>query len=316
MAPLIRPFTPDDYSDLSAVWNAAHPEMPFTADEWRTKDEQHDPARASAQFVAECAGDAVGYGAYYQYAASEPRKFWLLLAVPPEHRGEGIGKALYDHLMSTLAAFDPILLQAKVWEHRPLSARFLKDRGFGEILRDWELRLDVAAFDPAPYTDLERKLCGQGARIRTLEELGADPDRDYKLYLLNRLIKEDMPDSDHQPPPDFDRFRESLADPNRPPEAYFVAVQENEYVGLSSLWRTRMDNELFTGLTGVKRAYRRRGIALALKLRGLAYAGVGGHPTIRTRNATTNAGMLALNQRLGFVKGPARITFVKILGER
>jgi GNAT superfamily N-acetyltransferase len=103
-------------------------------------------------------------------------------------------------------------------------------------------------------------------------------------------------------------FVETLrSNPKILPDAYFVAVHDGEYVGQSVLWANRADAGLDTGLTGVRRAYRRRGVALALKLRGIDYARRHGHPLIRTGNDSHNLPMLSINERLGFVKQPAWI---------
>ncbi len=51
-----------------------------------------------------------------------------------------------------------------------------------------------------------------------------------------------------------------------------MAVDGDEYVGMSNLWDDRASDALYTGLTGVKRSHRRRGIATALKVRAIAYA--------------------------------------------
>lgn len=59
------------------------------------------------------------------------------------------------------------------------------------------------------------------------------------------------------------------------------------------------------------RAYRRQGVALALKLRGIAYAKQHAYTTLRTSVDATNTASLALNERLGFVKQPAWIIFTK-----
>ena len=87
-----------------------------------------------------------------------------------------------------------------------------------------------------------------------------------------------------------------------------MAVDGDQYVGMTTLWASGAGSDLETGLTGVRRAYRRQGIALALKLRAIAVAQDHGAPTIKTWNATVNTGMLAINERLGFVRQPAWIT--------
>jgi hypothetical protein len=82
---------------------------------------------------------------------------------------------------------------------------------------------------------------------------------------------------------------------------------------MSQLWHSQASDDLYNGLTGVLRSHRRRGIALVLKLRGIAYAQSLGRPTIKTWNEANNRAMLAINEALGFVKQPAWIDFVKVL---
>ena len=53
-------------------------------------------------------------------------------------------------------------------------------------------------------------------------------------------------------------------------------------------------------LTGVVKGFRRRGIATRLKRIGLGWAISNGYESVRTRNDSTNAGMIAVNRRLGF----------------
>ena len=68
---------------------------------------------------------------------------------------------------------------------------------------------------------------------------------------------------------------------------------------------------MHTGLTGVRRRYRRRGVALALKLRGIHYARARGYSFVRVDNDSANVPMLALNERLGFVREPAWVLLAK-----
>jgi GNAT superfamily N-acetyltransferase len=114
----------------------------------------------------------------------------------------------------------------------------------------------------------------------------------------------------------FEKWRKDIIeDPMFLPDAYFVALDGAEYVGMSNLWDDRASDHLNTGLTGVKRSHRRRGIATALKVRAIAYAKANGHPLIKTGNEVGNRPMLSINQRLGFVRQPDWITLKKVLRE-
>ena len=95
-------------------------------------------------------------------------------------------------------------------------------------------------------------------------------------------------------------------------EAFFIAVApDGSYAGVSMLFHPQAGDHLNTGLTGVHPAWRRCGIALTLKRQAIAYAKTLGVPEIRTDNASTNVGMLAINESLGFVRYPAWISYEK-----
>jgi len=100
------------------------------------------------------------------------------------------------------------------------------------------------------------------------------------------------------------------------PEGHFVAIDKStgQYVALSTLWKTDGDY-LQTDLTGTRRAYRRKGLALAPKLKAIRFAQAYGTKEIRTGNETGNRAMLAINEALGFVKQPAWIDYVLTLQE-
>jgi GNAT superfamily N-acetyltransferase len=189
---------------------------------------------------------------------------------------------------------------------------FWAERGFVEKMRYWESRLDVASFDCSRFAGAQERVAEQGIVIKTLRELESDPQRDQKLYALIQTVVRDVPAPDGHTDVPFEAWLSRLQEnPNLLPEAYFIAIDGERYVGLSNLWRMEGVNDVATGLTGVLREDRQRGIALALKLRAVEYAQRVGAPQIRTGNEQNNRAMLSINEAFGFAKLPAWIDFVK-----
>ncbi|HLF27171.1 MAG TPA: GNAT family N-acetyltransferase [Anaerolineae bacterium] len=314
---VIRPFSPDDYAAITEVSNAAFPEYSRSIAERRYWDEHQDPRCKFQRWVALRADRVIGLGEYSQPPFMyHPRKFYVHAVVHPAQRRQGVGRALYTQLLAALQAFDPLLLRSEAREDMTDSRHFLEHRDFREDMRAWESRLDVAAFDFTPYAGVEERVCAQGIALKTLAELAADPDRNRKLYEMFMEVEPDVPAPDAHTAVDYDHFIErTLGNPNLLPDAFFIAVHNGAYVGSSALWASQGNADLYTGLTGVKRAYRRKGIALAMKLRGIDYARTHGRKLIKTWNESNNRPMLSINEALGYVKQPAWITFVKVLKE-
>jgi GNAT superfamily N-acetyltransferase len=313
----VRPFTENDYEAMVEIWNAAYPDYPETVEENRFYDERRDPKCMHARFVAELGEHAVGIGLYTQFEGMyHPRKFYISAYVRPENQGQGVGAALYEAVMEALMPFEPISLRTQAREDHPRGLRFLESRGFSEDKRDWESRLDVLGFNASPYEDLEARLAAEGIAIKTLAELSTDPEMTRKFYDLFSEVRQDVPRSEPATPISFEQFYAwTFEAPEYLPEASFIALDGDDYVGMSQLWKSDASNDLFTGLTAVRRDYRRRKVALALKLRGIHYAKEAGAPAIRTDNDSKNLAMLAINEKLGFKRQPAWIGFVKTLRE-
>lgn len=322
----IRPFTTDDYEGVATVLNADTPEYPTTAGNIRDRDARRPERLTWLRLVAEEDGPSVAPAVAGVVTATQmtwmyhPQKFFFDLNVYPRLVGEGVRAALYKAMLEALAPHDPIQLNTRAREDETDRLRFLEARGFVEYDRDWESRLDPARAELGEYNGLEPALREQGIVLRTLAELmESDPDYARKLFDLDWEASQDVPLEETVTRPSFDEYyAEHFESPNIMPDAYFVAVDEasGDYAGVSNLWRSAADpGELYTGFTGVKRAYRRRGIALALKLKAVAFAQTHGNPTIKTWNAQKNRPMLAINERLGFVKQPAWIAFRKKMNE-
>lgn len=311
----LRPFDPADYEAFAALHATLFPEHPSTPDEWRDTDRQYrnDPRLRHARFLAEQDGRLVGYAEYSQNPGMyHPRRFMLDGGVLTEFQGRGLGKALYAHLLGALAEFDPLSVRARAREDHARARRFLDERGFVETQRTWESTLDVGNFDFAPYADLEEKLAAGGVTVHALPELMDRPDWAELIYDVFAETRLDVPRSEPATPLSFAQFREYVIDDSMfLPEAYFVAMDGDRVVGSSDLYRSGAAEGLFIGFTGVRATHRGRGVALALKLRAMRYAQERGVPWLRTNNASTNAPMLAVNGKLGFVREPAWLSLAK-----
>ena len=93
---MIREFKSDDYEALVAVQNAVYPDYKTAVDTVRRWDEQREAKIRWGRFLAEADGEVVAWASFANSAWTfHPQKLWLELGVHPDHRGRGIGKALY-----------------------------------------------------------------------------------------------------------------------------------------------------------------------------------------------------------------------------
>ena len=312
----IRPFTPDGYAALTALANAVFPEHSLSESEMRHADETRSPKHHFGRFIAEENGSLVGAGEYDQMLFNyHPRKFIVQIMVAEDKRRRGIGGALYDTLMREIMPHDPLALRANARESRPESVAFLTKRGFVEQMRHWESNLDVTAFDPARFAADEEKARASGILVKTYADLKDEPEILPRLFDLTNAVGRDVPSMDDANDIDYEQWLKFFQMPQFLPEGTFIAIDGEDFVGFSNLFASADEKRLNTGLTGVRREQRGRGVATAMKLRAIAYAKRIGASVIHTSNESNNRAMLGINERLGFVKEPAQINFANALKE-
>jgi GNAT superfamily N-acetyltransferase len=305
-----------DYPAYVTILNAINPDYPNTEEGCRHNDETHPSHLYMGRFVAEKAGVMVGVAGYWQ-REDYPQKFWVWIGIHPDYQHQGIGTTLYNILLETIAPYNPSELHVGTKENVVSCMQFVQKHGFVETCRYWESRLDVATFDPSVLQGAADKVMASGINIYSYAELAHDPERDRKAYDLDCRLWKDVPSEEVHVPLSFEEFkkRNIEEDPCFLPDAWFIAVEGDSktgtYVGLASLTKLSGCDYLQTGLTGVLREYRGRGIASALKLRAALYAKERNIPEIRAGNAQENNKMLAINEKMGFVKQPAWVYFKK-----
>lgn len=315
----IRSFTPNDYPTIARIEKVVYPDYADSAEELRFYDEAREKHQHFGRFLAEDAsGTALGSARFSQSAERyHPQKFYLDIHVMPEHQNTGVGRGLLEHVMQILDRLDAITIRAQTRVDMTRSLRFLEAAGFSEEYRAWESRLDVQAFDAAPYLHLEQQLKLEGIELKSYAELEKTPDLEHKLYLLDLDASRDMPDPEPFTETTFERFQtRGLQNPEFVPEAYLVAIKATndsklEFLAESSLWWTTGARDAMNGSTGTRRAWRGKKIALALKVKNILWAKAQGIKEIKTFNDDVNLPMLAINEKLGFAKQPAWVHFVR-----
>lgn len=301
-AALIRPSLPSDYAELCSVQTACDPEHPQTPSDLAQADSLADPRVFRNSYVWEAGGRILGYAGYLQFSLMfDPRRFVLYGGVLAEARGRGIGGALLARLMDDLAPRRPRTVGFSLWAFQEEGQRFLAARGYREILRETESCRSLASFDMKPHATAMARLSAQGLRLASLAQLGDGRALRERVFALDMAVSEDIPMTGALTRPDFGIYAHlHFEHPRFRPELCWLALDGDEPVGLTWHWAGARPGEMENCVSGVRRDYRRRGIALALKATALADGRTRGWRSARTRNAMNNTGMLAVNRLLGF----------------
>ncbi|MBT9164702.1 MAG: hypothetical protein DDT23_00706 [candidate division WS2 bacterium] len=313
----IRKFQIDDFPSLVSISNLIYPDYPTTIEELKHWFDNYDHTKyLMKKYVATNEQkEVVAYSYYYhEPILYHPHKFSLELSVHPHWQKQGIGSHFYNLLFKEWVSLNAQIIRVSCREDKEDSLSFIFHRGFKEKRRSWESRLQVQEFILADFTQVFSPIKQQGIVITTLaEELKKDEAVYEKLYEHHSTTMGDMPLPNTYTRVSFEEFiKRVIKSPNLLPEAFFIAKAGELYVGESYLETSQADaTQLYQGQTAVRREFRGKGIAMALKVKVIEFAQKNNYKTIKTWNDSENSSMLGINQRLGFVRQPAWIQFEK-----
>jgi GNAT superfamily N-acetyltransferase len=284
----------DDLRSLEA-YNAVHPRDPLgplESREWRRQQ------RHSAVFLAELDGELAGaaHMGIPTFSDLPSGEAYVL----PQHRRQGVGQALYAAVSAWAAGHAAATGETNVDDDDPDSLAWAQRRGFREHSREALVELDLTGYEPRPVEP------PAAVEIVTWAER---PELARGLYEVAAEAWPDIPgDEDHRIEPFEQWLSVHMQGEGDRPEGTFVAVASGEVVGFAKFifWEAKPDT-LVHDLTGVKRAWRGRGIARALKGTQIAWAKGQGYAHLRTVNEQRNEPIRRLNEELGYRPIPGRI---------
>ncbi len=249
----------------------------FVRDEWR----RPGFALADDAWVAsDVAGAVIGYAQVFR---EDPDIVESWGVVHPDHRGRGIGTALFDRIEARAIALAPDFRFRHAINARDHAAgELLRARGLRPVRHFHYMQIDL---DPRPEPG------GAPAGIRI------EPPAD--LAPVHAVLVDAFADDWGYHPEPLDRWTaEQTAGPSHDPSLWLVAWDGDEPVG--ALTANAWDDRGWVGEVGVRASHRGRGIAGALLRRSFAtFADRGLARVLLNVDSENPTGATALYERVG-----------------
>jgi mycothiol synthase len=235
---------------------------------------------------------------------------FAVVCVLPQARGQGVGTAIYRQVSEHARWLGKSELMTWGYEDDAGGVAFAGRHGFVVVKRNRGLRL-VLDRCPRPTVDLPEEIA-----ITTLAE------RPELVRGVWETASEAMPDIPYYTVPmsagSLEEFTaRSFAGPRYIPDATFIAVRDGEVIGYAQLaWMSRAAGLADHAMLAVRRAWRGRGIAKALKARQITWALDNGLSELRTGNDERNASARAVNADFAYTPLPDQLGYRGPLLER
>ena len=276
--------TEAEIESFLAIREAVDSTNPMTRESW-------DAAREAADRldVIKHHGEAPIGCAFVERMYGDPTSSigWVSVRVLAEHRRRGHGTALLRHVSEHVRGFGGTSLYAGTRSTAADMLAFLGHHGFEEVGRMQDVELELADAD-ATFSVPE------GIELVPLTE-----DLDAGAHAVALEADADIPTATPIVTGDLERWRTRNLDALAERGFSFVALADGEVVGFAILGRA-VPGVLEHYMTGIRRDFRGRGIAQALKRAQIAAAKAAGYERLRTQNDLANAPMRAVNERLGY----------------
>ena len=295
--PEIREIHEDELARWVAVTKAATNEADTVEGYLDWKRQARETIWLLASEGKQDVGAAIGIGGWHSPAGVARGE----VTVVRESRGAGVGSALLEALSAWARDLDYLDLMGPVKETDDVSLAWTARRGFLEIGRNSALALDLTR-TAKPSVDPP-----EGIEIVSWAER---PGVEAGMYAVAREAYPDVPGEEDAEVASFEEWLAmDMQGAGDRPEATFVALSDGEVVAYAKLSHSRARPTVaMHDMTGVRREWRGRGIARALKAAEIAWALENGYERLETQNEERNEPIRRLNERYGYVVEPGSVT--------
>lgn len=279
---------------------------------WRDNDQAVSPLR----MVWEEDGETVGYLNARRWPFMPEGRCLLDAGVTGEYRRRGIGRTLFERGLEHCAAqgWTKVLTHVREVEGNG-PERFAEAMGFGRTFSHFESVMDVEG--EVDFSGAVRRAEGEGYRFFDWSGVEDSETNRRRLHEVQSVCDQDEPGVEDFGLVDYGSFSlETFDETGCFAEGIFVVEKDGEWVGIHTVCENEGgDTDGSVGFTGVLPGHRGKGLAKALKWKGVLVAKARGWKSLLTHNDTRNASMLAVNHAFGFVNRPGWVHFMKEIME-
>lgn len=313
---VLRPYVETDMARIVEIVNSQSDAQTTVEEGLRLERERRPEDNVLRLMATTPDGTIAGTGLGYSGIGTKPGDFDIKIRVDRPYQGRGAGRMLYEAIGRWALAEGACRLTAAVREVDQEALAWARRKGYEVLYHIFRSRLRLSDWNAAAFTPAVERAKREGIRFTSFAaEITGEESYERCYDFIDRLM-EDMPGAPGRIRASYERWRNNFRTrPHMDAAGWIMAVDGDRWVALSSVVR-REDGGFFTGFTGVERDYRGRGLALATKVVALEYAQSLGAREIVTSNHSTNAPMLAVNRKLGYVPEPGMFSLVKQVADQ
>ncbi len=292
------------YEMLVPVYNAVHTLWPSSVEEIERWDGYRNPSRDFQRLLGYVSGRLlfVGEAGHSEHIHRRGRRMLSHNGLE-ETNGTALEREYFQRLVDHVLASDPYELTTTIQSTQTTVVNLFYEWGFELRQRERVSKLEVQDFAPEHWRRPFEKLQDSGIELVSVLDLNIEDDEVVReLYEMADELFRDVPQPDSHVMDSFEVYARRIRTSPYDPRLRWYARKDGKMIGQTVIINNLADTRIgYTGLTAVRREYRRFGVASALKVQSLTKAKEIGMTMVQTENEENNP-MFDLNVQLGFTE--------------